>query len=179
MACYTANQFSVSRSYIHTQRACVFQGLGKVCDVEADAIVIVYSIIDRGSLKEAQDIMDSIMHRASFSIPVLLLGNKTDLEHLRQVSRDDVVLLTHQYRCRHCEISVAESYSSVDAPMQELLSQGLENRRVRLSQMKRRKSIFENVSRRLGNVFRRKSLEEQTPKRKDARKKENINRRSL
>lgn len=147
--------------------------------MDADAIVIVYSIIDRRSLKQAQDILDSVNSKAHCNVPVLLLGNKTDLEHLRQVSRDDVILMTHQYRCRHCEVSVAESYAAVDRPMQELLTRGLETRRSRLSQVKRRKSLFENVSRRLGNVFRRKSLEELLPKRKLPRVTENVNRRSV
>ena len=147
--------------------------------MEADAIVVVYSIVDRRSLKRAQDILDSVSGQTRPNVPVLLLGNKTDLEHLRQVSRDDVVLMTHQYRCRHCEVSVAESYRAVDGPMQELLTTGLETRRSRLSPLKRRKSLFENVSRRLGNVFRRKSLEELLPKRKLPRVTENINRRSV
>lgn len=148
-------------------------------EMEADAIVIVYSIIDRRSLKQAQDILDSVSSKAHCNVPILLLGNKTDLEHLRQVSHDDVTLMTHQYRCRHCEISVAESYTAVDRPMQELLTRGLETRRLRLSQVKRRKSLFENVSRRLGNVFRRKSLEEFLPKKKLSRVTENVNRRSV
>ncbi|KAK7108498.1 hypothetical protein V1264_016233 [Littorina saxatilis] len=151
----------------------------KTKEIEADAIVIVYSIVDRQSLKQAQDLLDQVTEKAPFNTPVLLLGNKTDLEHRRQVSHDDVILMTHQYQCRHCEVSVAESYTAVDRPMQELLTEALLNRRLRLGQVKRRKSIFENVSRRIGNVFRRKSLEELLPKRRLARVMINVNRRSV
>ncbi|KAL8613700.1 hypothetical protein ACOMHN_029792 [Nucella lapillus] len=156
------------------------QDSDKLGDMQADAFVIVYSITDRHSLKQAQDLMDTLLFTTpSLHVPILLLGNKSDLEPHRQVTSYDVTLLTHQYRCRHCEISVAESYSAVDRPMLDLFKEGLENRRVRLGHMKRRRSLFENVSRRLGNVFRRTSLEEQLPKKKVTRKKEYANRRSL
>ncbi|XP_076444546.1 ras-related and estrogen-regulated growth inhibitor-like [Babylonia areolata] len=154
-------------------------GTDRFRDMQADALVIVYSITDRRSLKQARELMDCLLTGASMHVPVLLLGNKADLQHHRQVSRHDVRLLTHQYPCRHCEISVAESCSAVDKPMQDLFREGLENRRLKMGQVKRRRSLFENVSRRLGNVFRRKSLEEQLPKKKPPRKIENINRRSL
>ncbi|KAK7480719.1 hypothetical protein BaRGS_00028087 [Batillaria attramentaria] len=145
----------------------------------ADAVIVVYSVIDSESLKSAHTILDFLNKRVHFSVPVLLLGNKTDLEHLRQVSRDDVMRMTRNYGCRHCEVSAAESYTGVNRPFQQLLADGLETRRTRLGHVKRRKSLFENVSRRLGNVFRRKSLEEVLPKRRLPTVVENMNRRSV
>jgi hypothetical protein len=83
-----------------------------------------------------------------------------------QVTCSDVTLLTHQYRCRHSEVSVAESGSGVATALQTLLYEAAECRRSRQTMIKRRRkgSLLENVSRRIGNVFRRKSLEELIPK---------------
>lgn len=145
----------------------------------ADALVIVYSIVDRDSLKAAKTVLEHLNKRVHGAIPVLLLGNKTDLEHARQVARDDVTLLAHQFKCSHCEVSAAESFSPVNSIMQQLLEDGIQFRRTRVGQVKRRKSIFENVSRRLGSVFRRKSLEGSPPKRKAPHVTNNINRRSV
>lgn len=142
-------------------------------------MVIVYSIVDRDSLKAAKTVLEHLNKRVHGAIPVLLLGNKTDLEHARQVARDDVTLLAHQFKCSHCEVSAAESFSPVNSIMQQLLEDGIQFRRTRVGQVKRRKSIFENVSRRLGSVFRRKSLEGSPPKRKAPHVTNNINRRSV
>lgn len=157
-----------------------FQDLEKKREIDtADAVIIVYSIIDYQSLKSAQTLLHFVNRRAHYSVPVLLLGNKTDLEHLRQVSRDDITLMKQQYRCHHFEVSAAESYTGVDKPFQQLLADGLENRRTRQGHLKRRKSIFGNMSRKIGNVFRRKSLEEDLPKRRLPTVMEYTNRRSV
>ncbi len=72
----------------------------------SDACVVVYSISDRTSFKAAHEALAALQassQRKSFeddnkeeqeinpaplSVPVVLLGNKKDLGHLRQVSRD-------------------------------------------------------------------------------------------
>ncbi|KAL8599142.1 hypothetical protein ACOMHN_007858 [Nucella lapillus] len=171
--------------------------------LEADAYIIVYSITDTASLKHAHTILDNLHHHhhhhhlsptpsALHTPTVLLLGNKTDLQHLRQVSRHDVTRVTQQYpACRHSELSAAESCRAVDGPMQEVLAECAERRegggeRGRCSgqvKSRRKKSLFGHVSRRLGCVFRGKSLDEFPPRKRRSSAREvsadNLNRRSV
>ena len=50
----------------------------------ANVIVVLYSITDRGSFHVAREILQSIRANGSTD-PILLLANKSDLSHLRQV----------------------------------------------------------------------------------------------
>lgn len=53
----------------------------------ADACVVVYDVTSSSSLKYAADILHQVQQlRTQNQIPVVLLGNKADLEHLREVS---------------------------------------------------------------------------------------------
>lgn len=52
----------------------------------SDGCIIVYSITDRDSFNYALDTLENLQKiRAVSSIPITLLGNKADLEHLREV----------------------------------------------------------------------------------------------
>ena len=42
------------------------------------------------------------------------------------MSRHDVSLVTHKYRCRHRDVSVAESYTGVNSILTELLVEAWE-----------------------------------------------------
>ncbi|BFZ10135.1 hypothetical protein BsWGS_13174 [Bradybaena similaris] len=148
---------------------------------DADAFVIVYSITDEVSLKVAKKEVEAIRSRSAPYTPVLLLGNKLDLEHARKVYSGDVEKLRETHGCLHSEVSAAESHllivnSFLDLVM-DAFSSVCHNGRI----VKRRKSLFENVSRKLGNVFRRKSLDS-TPMYKKKLPRisyHNVNRRSV
>lgn len=52
----------------------------------ADAYIVVYSMVDRSTFAAAEELLDSIQRTTSPSYtPVLLMANKSDLDHLRQV----------------------------------------------------------------------------------------------
>ena len=52
----------------------------------SDAVIVVYSITDRASFHLARESLDKMTTWApSINIPVLLLANKADLQHLRKV----------------------------------------------------------------------------------------------
>ena len=56
----------------------------------ADAYVIVYSICDACSFEKAKTLLENISKvRSNSYLPVLLLGNKTDLEHRRAVGVEE------------------------------------------------------------------------------------------
>lgn len=53
----------------------------------ADGCVIVYSITDKQSFTYAMDTLDNLQKLRPMSVPVILLANKADLEHLREVGK--------------------------------------------------------------------------------------------
>lgn len=70
----------------------------------ADGIILVYSITDRDSfnyIKRAKDELHSDM-------PVILVGNKVDMVHLRQVSTEEGEILAKDFDCKFSEVSAAE-----------------------------------------------------------------------
>nr|ADD24437.1 Ras-like protein family member 11B [Lepeophtheirus salmonis] len=77
---------------------------------ESDAIIAMYSITDRRSYESAKDIMDIISDlEPSIPTPMLLFGNKTDLNHLRKISSYEGERLAQRYNASFHEISVADS----------------------------------------------------------------------
>lgn len=53
----------------------------------ADACVVVYDVTSSASLTHAQRVLKQVQHlRTQNTVPTVLLGNKADLEHLREVS---------------------------------------------------------------------------------------------
>lgn len=52
----------------------------------ADACIVVYSIGNQISFEAASSMLEEIQRlKSPFYLPILLLGNQKDLEHLRQV----------------------------------------------------------------------------------------------
>eukprot|EP00794_Sanderia_malayensis_P000172 gene172-784_t len=81
----------------------------------ADGFIIVYSITDAESLRKARklarDIREKNMNNTS---PIVLLGNKRDLDRYREVSREKAAQTAKRLRCNlFCELSVANDISSV------------------------------------------------------------------
>lgn len=134
---------------------------------QADAFIVVYSIADVSAAVAVQTELEKIHRgRQSPRSAVTILGNKLDLEHFRQVEADDFRPLAQKYQCRHVEISAAEDFSSVCSVFEGLLSDAFEAQKQRSKNVKRRRSILGNMSRKLGNMFKRKSLEDLLLKRR-------------
>lgn len=75
----------------------------------ADACVVVYSIQNKASFRAAAGMLDTIQRlKVPFYTPVLLLANKKDLEHLRQVPAEDGQGLAVALQCHFAEVSAAE-----------------------------------------------------------------------
>lgn len=55
----------------------------------ADACVVVYDITNRTSFMQASELLQKVQQLRS-QISVVLLGNKSDLEHLRQVTNHSI-----------------------------------------------------------------------------------------
>ncbi|XP_062320973.1 ras-related and estrogen-regulated growth inhibitor-like protein [Osmerus eperlanus] len=81
----------------------------------ADGVILVYSICDRSSFEVAQQQVRSIRHarKMSASGPIIIVGNKRDLQHRRTVTSEEGRLLALSEDCVFFEISAAETYHGV------------------------------------------------------------------
>ncbi|KAK8738335.1 hypothetical protein OTU49_003824 [Cherax quadricarinatus] len=74
----------------------------------AEAFVVVYAITDKESYRWAANTLQELSVRRS-SASVLMLGNKSDLGHLREVEEVEARTLALTHAARFTEVSTAES----------------------------------------------------------------------
>ncbi|VVD04135.1 ras-related and estrogen-regulated growth inhibitor-like protein [Leptidea sinapis] len=102
----------------------------------ADACLLVYSVTDRSSFEYATEVLNSLKRSqvqgspaqgntaASGPMPLALLGNKTDLDHLRQVSTKEAQTISASLGASFSEASVADNscdlYRCVDRLLGEV-----------------------------------------------------------
>ncbi|KAI1888710.1 hypothetical protein AGOR_G00171530 [Albula goreensis] len=91
----------------------------------ADAVVLVYSVTDCRSFEMIGRLHERLraLHPDP-SVPVVLLANKADLLHLRQVEPQRGPLLAAALGCTFCEVSASENYNGVHTAFR-LLCKGL------------------------------------------------------
>ncbi|XP_013420139.1 ras-related and estrogen-regulated growth inhibitor-like protein [Lingula anatina] len=123
--------------------------------VWADAFVVVYSICDRSSFQEAKRLICTVQKLKSPSyVPVMLIANKTDLDHRREVEVEEGQELSLEYGCRFHEVSAADCYISVHIAftglMKEIVTM-VQNQK--LNSLKRRKSSLYSVSKAIQSMF--------------------------
>lgn len=76
-----------------------------------EGFIISYSITDRRSFQEARHFKQLIYRvRRTVDTPVVLVGNKSDLAHLRQVSIEEGRELAREFQCPFFETSAAFRY---------------------------------------------------------------------
>ncbi|KAM6435324.1 ras-related and estrogen-regulated growth inhibitor-like protein [Python bivittatus] len=92
----------------------------------ADGFIIVYSICDRASFSFARHQLHWIQHSKRRSgagrMPIILVGNKRDLQHQRTVSSEEGRLLALSTHSGFFEISTAETYHGSLVVFHELLN---------------------------------------------------------
>lgn len=87
----------------------------------ADGFIIMYSITDRRSLSEAEEIHSQIMRvRDVDTFPIILVGSKLDLEHERVVSEEEGQNLANRLGVKFCETS-AKLRHNIDESIHELI----------------------------------------------------------
>lgn len=64
-----------------------------------DGYIVVYSVTDRQSFEIAIDILNNLVYFEKTELPIILVGNKTDLVRKRSIARDgnfkNVIQLYH------------------------------------------------------------------------------------
>lgn len=93
----------------------------------SDGIFVVFSISDYSSFVEAQEIARGMLSAENTNIPVVVLvGNKTDLRHLRQVSVAQATELAATFDCQYMETSASDNAASVEAAFQSIFREILQ-----------------------------------------------------
>ncbi|KAM4567575.1 ras-related and estrogen-regulated growth inhibitor-like protein [Fundulus diaphanus] len=100
----------------------------------ADGMVLVYDICDRGSFEVTRQQLQLIRRsRKMSSVPIVIVGNKRDLQHHRRVSSEEGHLLALTERCGFFEVSAAETYHGVLLVFHRLVDLVRETRALRKS----------------------------------------------
>lgn len=87
-----------------------------------DAFAVVYSVCDRRSFLLAAEML-ALLERTRLPncAAVTLLGNKTDLEHAREVQAEEGQELSLRFGCQFYEVSAAESCAGAALAFHALL----------------------------------------------------------
>lgn len=95
------------------------------CSIQwADAVVLVYSVTDRGSFDLIDQLHQLIVRAGGTNVPpVILLANKADLLHLRCVDSQQGPLLAGSLGCASYEVSASEDYNQVHEAFHRLCCQ--------------------------------------------------------
>ena len=84
-----------------------------------DCFVLVYSLTSRSSFEELKQIYESI-HRVkdrdeeTGAVPLVLVGNKSDLSSEREVSKEEAETLARKWRCAHFESSAKNRVNVIE-----------------------------------------------------------------
>eukprot|EP00095_Tigriopus_kingsejongensis_P009414 maker-scaffold143_size313727-snap-gene-1.29 protein:Tk09414 transcript:maker-scaffold143_size313727-snap-gene-1.29-mRNA-1 annotation:"ras-related and estrogen-regulated growth inhibitor-like" len=121
----------------------------------ADGFILVYSITDRGSFNYVKLVKQYISdvkqqnyektgntNSTGSSIPIVLLGNKGDMVHLRQVATEEGDILSKDFDCYFSEVAAADQVAEIAEAFLELC------REVHISRRKNKTSLLNRV---LGN----------------------------
>lgn len=116
----------------------------------ADACVVVYDVTSSSSLKYAADILHQVQQlRTQNQIPVVLLGNKADLEHLRETEEIEGRTIAVQHGCQFHEVSVAENSETIYQAFDSLVT---ECRAVQATQKTRKFSVSKMIGTLIGTA---------------------------
>ncbi|XP_066531059.1 ras-related and estrogen-regulated growth inhibitor-like protein [Hoplias malabaricus] len=119
-----------------------------------DGFILVYSICDRASFNVVQKQVQCIREaKSKLSAPIIIVGNKRDLQHRRAVSSEEGRLLALSADCGFFEISAAETYHAVLMVFHELLDL------IRESRVPKKAARLRGIVRTMSAVFGRKRTE--------------------
>lgn len=105
----------------------------------AEGYVLVYSMISRKSFQLLQEVQKRVEEfRKGASIPIVVIGNKADLAHMRQVTREEGQAFAESLGCPFLEVSASEDVTNVTEAFHHLCRDIVEYKR-------RSRTFFERV----------------------------------
>ncbi|XP_072765965.1 ras-related and estrogen-regulated growth inhibitor [Anoplolepis gracilipes] len=118
-----------------------------------EAFVVVYSVTCKRSFQEARGLLKQLADlRLPSYFTALLLGNKRDLDHAREVCVDEGQQLSLAHGCQFYEVSAAESPAGAALAFQALLREARSVQLLRALPIRRKLGVH-SVSRVLGTIF--------------------------
>ncbi|NXL18354.1 RIT1 protein, partial [Setophaga kirtlandii] len=121
-----------------------------------EGFIICYSITDRRSFHEVREFKQLIYRvRRTDDTPVVLVGNKSDLTQLRQVSKEEGSALAREFSCPFFETSAAFRYY-IDDVFHALVREIRRKEKEAVMAMERKSKPKSSVWKRLKSPFRRK-----------------------
>ena len=87
---------------------------------EAEGFILVYSITDRSSFEKVQKLREKVIMVQSSTVPVILVGNKCDLESERVVSKSEGEEIAKSVGCPFVETS-AKTGLNIDHVFEQIV----------------------------------------------------------
>lgn len=123
----------------------------------ADGFIVVYDICRKETFEVARKTIETLYKlKTPFIVPMLLLANKKDLEHRREVGVDEGHEVALEFGCQFYEVSAAEHFMHINIAYQALLRDVKITQQQRSTILRRRRSSLMTVSKKLGSIFGKK-----------------------
>ena len=104
---------------VHIKDTCgqeKYKSIWKQYYKEADGILLVFDISNKDSFDDIKNYyVETIKEKCKTGIPIILLGNKTDLEDERQVSQEEAIALSIEEEYIYKETSCVNNVNVADA----------------------------------------------------------------
>lgn len=111
---YHINGHSINVDILDTAGTMQFPAMRRLSISTAHAFLLIYSIDDDNSFEVVKQIHEQIREQRTNwdELPIVVIGNKLDLETQRQVHPDDVrnVIATEDWKCGFLEVSAKENF---------------------------------------------------------------------
>ena len=140
----------VNVKYIDTSGQERYHSLAPNFIKSADGIILMYDITNRDSFKTISKWWKNILDNKEKDFPVILVGNKIDLEDERQVQREEGEIIAKEFNFKFFEVSNKDG-TNVEKSSRELInlvlsqiSDNIKQKNVELSKknLKKRHCLF-------------------------------------
>ena len=92
-----------------------FRSLSQSYIRNGDAIILVYDITSDDTFQHVTTWMDAIHNMAKQDVPIILVGNKTDMENERRITTEEGQKLAEKYKILFKEVSAVTGDGVADA----------------------------------------------------------------
>lgn len=104
------NEKKVKVNYVDTAGQERFHSISSNFLKNANGILLVYAVNSRISFDKLQEWVDEVNKFAN-NLPIIIVGNKNDLEEERQVSREEGENFAKKINCNFYEVSAKTGYN--------------------------------------------------------------------